>query len=101
MLAVQRFPDRIHYLFLQISSSMGILIPGNDTSALHALPSLPTDLLLRQKHLGGMIKCHLLREALLEPLRPPSSYVLFQNSYHSCNYILICDLFHVISSPRL
>ena len=51
MLAVQHFPDRIHYLSLQISSPMGTLIPGNDTPVFHALPFLLTDLLLMQ-HLG-------------------------------------------------
>ena len=100
MLAVQHFPDRIHYLSLQISSPMGTLIPGNDTPVFHALPFLLTDLLLMQ-HLGVWLNVTCFREAFLEPLRPPSSYILFRNSCPSCNYILICYLFHVISSPEL
>lgn len=49
-LAVYRFGQN-SYLFLQISSSTGILIPGNDTPVLPCPASLPTDLLLMQ-HLG-------------------------------------------------
>lgn len=82
-----------------IFSSKLALLQESSSQEMTCLPCpalLPTDLLLIQ-HLGVWLNVTC-SEGSLEPLRPSSSYILFQNSYHSCNYILICDLFHVTSS---